>query len=299
MTVLDPRPRTGDPVDHVSSVPRAPTSPRAPLRGVIATRVTSAAREARELSVAVEAPLEIRVAGDTLAITMRTPGHDRELALGFLFAEGVIASIDDVGSVSHCGRTGDPSRENVIDVIPAAGAIVDAARAEASRRGTLTTSACGACGRASIEDLLARAPAARTPRRVSLEEIGRAIGALRASQPVFSSTGGCHGATLLGAAELVRLETFEDVGRHNAIDKLVGARLLAEAREPGAGAPLRGGVLVVSGRSSFDVVQKALVGGAGAIVGLGAPSDLAVEMARRAGLPLYGFARVESVEEYA
>jgi len=299
LTDLDPGPGSGDPLEQVSSVPRAPSLRRAPQRAVVAARITSAGREARELSVAVEAPLEIRVAGETLAVTMRTPGHDRELAVGFLFAEGVIASIAHVGRVSHCGPTGRPSRDNVIDVIPAAGAILDAARTEASRRGTLTTSACGACGRASIEDLLASAPAAKAPRRVSLEEIERAVAVLRASQPVFASTGGCHGAALLSAADLGRLDAFEDVGRHNAIDKLVGARLLAAASQPGRDAPLGGGVLVVSGRSSFDVVQKALVGGAGAIVGLGAPSDLAVEMARRAGLPLYGFARVESVEEYA
>lgn len=275
---------------------------RAPWRAHEVRRHEPGRSEPREVRLAVEAPLEIRLAGETVSVTMRTPGHDRELALGFLFAEGVIAGIDDVGSVAHCGRTGDPSRENVIDVVPAPGAVLDPERAAASRRGTITTSACGACGRARIDDLLADVRAVTHPRRLELRELAPLLRALRESQPVFEASGGSHGAALfeVGGAHVA---TFEDVGRHNAMDKLLGARLLhagisrSRAHTPSSGA-LEGGVVVVSGRTSFDVVHKALVGRAGALVGIGAPSDLAVEMARRAGLPLYGFARSESVEEY-
>jgi FdhD protein len=280
---------------------------RSPTRLVTVGRVTRDASgheevEERALALAVEAPLEIRVAGETLAVTMRTPGHDRELALGFLFAEGILRSIDEVGSIAHCGRTGDPDRENVIDVRAAAGVVLDVERTEASRRGTLTTSACGACGRARIDDLLAAAPPTERARPCTLAEISGLIETLRTSQPVFAATGGCHGVALFEPSALAHVATFEDVGRHNAIDKLVGARLLALAdapRDASHARPLRSGVLVVSGRASFDVVQKALVGGAGALIALGAPSSLAVDMAHHAGLPLYGFAKRDAVERYA
>jgi FdhD protein len=285
---------------------------RAPWQAHEVRRHERVGSEPRRVQLAVEAPLEIRLAGDTVSVTMRTPGHDRELAVGFLFAEGVIAGIDDVGSVAHCGRSGDPSRENVIDVLPAPGAALDPERAAASRRGTITTSACGACGRARVDDLLSAVCAVESPRRISVDELGPLLHALRESQPVFEASGGSHGAALF-AASGAHVATYEDVGRHNAMDKLLGARLLHEGltRVVGAAtrtapatagastAPLAGGIVVVSGRTSFDVVHKALVGRAGALVGIGAPSDLAVQMARRAGLPLYGFARSESVEEYA
>ena len=278
---------------------------RSPTRTMTVSRVTEDAPglEAvadRVVALAVEAPLEVRVAGEALAVTMRTPGHDRELALGFLFAEGVLRAIDEVGSVAHCGRTGDPDRENVIDVRAAAGVVLDVERTEASRRGTLTTSACGACGRARIDDLLGASPATAHPRTCTLAEIAGLIEVLRQNQAVFTVTGGCHGAALFEARSLAHVATFEDVGRHNAIDKLVGARLLAHADTPrSTERPLASGVLVVSGRASFDVVQKALVGGAGALIALGAPSTLAVDMARHGGLPLYGFAKHDAVERYA
>ncbi len=265
---------------------------RGPLRPSEVVRLEPGRRGTTTLELAVEAPLEIRVAGEAIAVTMRTPGHDRELALGFLFSEGLVTSIDDVGSVAHCGRTGDSARENVIDVVPAPGVVIDPERRASSQRGTVTTSACGACGRVRIDDLLAQVARVTSPRRVTLEELGPMLEALRASQAVFHASGGSHGAALFDPSG-ARLATFEDVGRHNAVDKLVGARLLARAL------PLTRAVLVVSGRTSFDVVHKALAAGVSAVVGLGAPSDLAVDMARRAGLPLYGFARRESVEEYA
>ncbi|MBX7197579.1 MAG: formate dehydrogenase accessory sulfurtransferase FdhD [Sandaracinaceae bacterium] len=278
-----------------------PTPSAKALRTRSVARIDGDGLTRRALELVAEAPLEIRVSGEALAVTMRTPGHDRELALGFLFAEGIVRDIDDVGSVAHCGRTGDPRRENVIDVIAAPGVVFDLERTEASRRGTITTSACGACGRASIDDLLASAPSVETPRPLSLDEIGPMLSHLRASQPVFARSGGCHGAALFEAASLTHVATYEDLGRHNAIDKLLGARLLArkDLERVSRTRPLAGGVLVVSGRSSFEVVHKALVGGAGALVALGAPSDLAADMAERAGLPLGGFAEPDGAERYA
>jgi FdhD protein len=235
-------------------------------------------------TVVVEEPLEIRVSGDTLAITMRTPGADRELVLGFLWAEGIVSSLEDVSSVAYCGRTGDEGARNTIDVTPAPGArlrLPDDARA---RRGTLVTSACGVCGRRSIDDLLARCTPLAPGAPVSRELIAAATRALRDTQPVFARTGGCHGAALF-TKNGAHVATFEDVGRHNAVDKLVGARLLAGAL------PATGHALVVSGRSSFEIVQKAVAAGIDTVISVSAPSSLAVDLAKGAGVTLVGFAR--------
>jgi FdhD protein len=201
--------------------------------------------------VVVEEPLEIRVAGETLAVTMRTPGHDRELALGFLWSEGVIGSLDDVGGVAHCTRGDDPAaRGNAIEVTAAPGARLRLPEGEAGRRGTIVTSACGVCGRRSIEDLLARCGPVAPAGRIAPDVLQRAADSLRQTQAIFAGTGGCHGAALL-RFDGEHVATFEDVGRHNAVDKLVGARLLARAL------PAAAHLLVVSGRTSFEIVQKA------------------------------------------
>ena len=242
--------------------------------------------------IAVEEPLEIRVSGDTLAVTMRTPGHDRELALGFLFAEGLIASAADVSAVAHCGRPGDEGWQNTIEVTPAPGMVIDPEAKGLTRRGTLTSSACGVCGRRSIDDLLARCVTPVAPCAVSAKVITGAVAALRERQPLFRETGGSHGAalfTLVGE----HVATYEDVGRHNAVDKLVGARLLAGS------VSLREHLLVVSGRASFEIVQKARAAGVAAVASVSAPSTLAIELARRAGLVLAGFVRGESLTVYA
>ena len=242
----------------------------------------TATREARD-AVLVEEPLELRVAGDTIAITMRTPGHDRELALGFLFAEGVIASRDDVGAVTHCGKTGTEERENVIEVTPAPGAKLVLPEDSVAKRGTLTTSACGVCGRRSIDDLLARVRPV-VPARVSRARVLAAVESLRATQPVFARTGGCHGAALV-TLEGAHVCTFEDVGRHNAVDKVIGSQLLVERF------PLNDRLLFVSVRTSFEIVQKAVAAGIPVVVGISAASSLAVDVATRADVVLCGFVR--------
>jgi FdhD protein len=263
-----------------------PTKWRALTRGTLerpAMRLGVDAGEVHE-RVVVEEPLEIRVDGEPIAVTMRTPGCDRELALGFLYGEGVIASRDDVGTATHCGRPGDEGYGNVIDVIAAAGAKLALDRVEASRRGTLTTAACGVCGRRTIDDLVLRCRPLESRANVRLETIDRAIDALRAQQPIFAATGGLHAAAVCDAHGDA-IVVHEDIGRHNAVDKAIGS-LVLDGR-----LPLADAMLVVSGRASFEMVQKAVVARIGVIVSVSAVSSLAIELASRMNAVLVGFAR--------
>ena len=244
--------------------------------------------------VVAEEPLEIRAQGETLAITMRTPGADRELAVGFLFAEGVIGSRDEVGRVAHCGRPDQEGYGNTIDVVPGPGVSLDIERLSATRRGTLTTAACGVCGRRTVDDVIARcAPLPVGRATIAAASILAAVESLRARQPNFARTGGIHGAALHDAQGNV-LAAFEDIGRHNAVDKAVGALLLA-GRIPGAEAAL----LVVSGRASYEVVQKASAARVPVIASVSAASSLAVDLARAAGITLCGFVRKGTMTVYA
>jgi FdhD protein len=263
-----------------------------PIRAVTVEKLRGGTRARGDDHVVAEEPLEIRVAGDTVAITMRTPGHDRELALGFLFAEGIIAGVDDLSAVAHCGRTGDEGRFNTLEVTPAPGKPIDVEKMGASRRGTLTTAACGVCGRRSIDDLLARCKPLPEPPAVTRDWLRRAVDALTGSQPVFARTGGCHGAALV-RLDGTHVATYEDVGRHNAVDKLVGSRLVARAL------PLSGHALVVSGRLSFEIVQKAIVAGIPVVAAVSAASSLAIDLAKRANVTLAGFVRGDAVTVYA
>jgi FdhD protein len=256
---------------------------RVPTSAIRVTRVESSPR-APEDDVIVEEPLEIRIAGDPLAVTMRTPGNDRELVLGFLWSEGLIASLGDVGSITHCGRPGDEAFGNTMDVIPAPGARLAVPDEPMARRGTLTTSACGVCGRRSIDELLARCRPVVARGTMARGAISGAVEALRERQPVFRRSGGCHAASLV-AFDGEHLTTFEDVGRHNAVDKVVGATLLSH------GLPASDRALVVSGRTSFEIVQKAVAAGIPIVIGVSASSSLAIDVARRAGVTLVGFAR--------
>ncbi len=258
-------------------------------------RLAGGVVEARADDVAVEEPLEIRISGETLAITMRTPGNDRELVLGFLLAEGVITSADDVATVVHCGRTTDEGRENTIDVTLAPGVKppVDEETGMLARRGTLVTSACGVCGRQSIDDLLARIAPLPAGARVAPAIVTAAVDGLRERQPIFARTGGCHAASLVGF-DGSRVATFEDVGRHNAVDKVIGSRILASA----GALPLRDHILVASGRSSFEIVQKAFAAGIPLVASVSAPSSLAIDLARQANVTLVGFVRGGAMTVY-
>ncbi|MEZ0490849.1 formate dehydrogenase accessory sulfurtransferase FdhD [Kineococcus sp. TBRC 1896] len=244
-------------------------------------------------TLAVEEPLQLEVDGEQLTVTMRTPGHDVELALGFLHAEGLLRGADDVVAMRHCtdvGPDGQPTH-NLLQIGARPGSRLAGDRVA---RPFTTTSACGVCGSVSVEEVVARVPdpVHGDDVRVRAEVLAGLPDALRAAQPTFDRTGGLHAAGLFSAdGELLCVR--EDVGRHNAVDKVVGWGL-REGR-----LPLRGTVLVVSGRASFELVQKAAVAGVPVLVAVSAPSSLAVSLAREAGMTLLGFVRPPRANVYA
>lgn len=234
-------------------------------------------------SLAVEEPLELRVDGRALSVTMRTPGHDVELAHGFLLTEGVIGSAADLVTARYCDSVDAEGRNtyNVLDVALAPGVEPPDTTVE---RNFYTTSSCGVCGKASLDAVRLKTRFAPTGGAVAWSVIGELPARLREAQKVFASTGGLHAAGLFtpsGAAVVVR----EDVGRHNAVDKVLG-RALLDGRVPAADT-----VLQVSGRASFELVQKAAMAGVPVLAAVSAPSSLAVELADEVGITLVGFLR--------
>ena len=241
-------------------------------------------------TVAVEEPLEIRVGGEPIVTTMRTPGADRELAVGALFAEGVIVSAREIGQIAHCGRVDDPGYGNTIDVIAAPGTAWPVEALEGARRDTTIHASCGVCGRRSIEELLERLAPIEDARLGSAEDLERALSTLRAHQSDFELSGGTHAAALLDE-EGALLAHAEDIGRHNAVDKAIGRLLLDEG-------PVAL-VLAVSGRVSFEIVQKAACARVPIVCAVSAPTSLAVDLARRLGITLVGFARDDRFVVYS
>lgn len=245
--------------------------------------------------VAVESPLTVTVshphetATRSLGVLMRTPGDDDVLVLGLLHAEGVIRAMGDVTSVEPHAVL-DESGETADAVHVALASSVDVGLLPGERP-LVTTSACGLCGRLSVRALDRRGTAAEAT-RFSVEMLASLPDQLRSGQAVFAETGGLHAAALFGPVG-ERMAIAEDVGRHNAVDKVVGA-LVRDGRLPATG-----GVLVVSGRVAFEIVQKAAMAGASALVAVGAPSSLAIDAARTAGLTLVGFARDGCFNVYA
>ena len=247
--------------------------------------------------LAAEEPLGIRIGGQAISLTMRTPGDDIDLTAGFLVSEGIVTTAADIAAIricdgSQCGHVhaSDDELGNIADVTLRPGLVPDAGL----RRNFLTSSACGVCGKASIADLHVpgRYQLADDHVRVSADVLAALPDALRQAQHVFERTGGLHAAGLFTASgELLAVR--EDVGRHNAVDKLVGWALRAGRL------PLRGCVLLVSGRTSFELVQKAVLAGLPVLAAVSAPSSLAADLAADAGLTLVGFLRGGSMNIYA
>lgn len=244
-------------------------------------------------SLAAEEPLEIRVGGKALAVTMRTPGHDVELAHGFLLSEGVIGSSEDVHSARYCDGVDDTGRNtyNVLDLALADGVESPDTGVE---RNFYTTSSCGVCGKAALDavKLKTRFAPGEAAFAVTPEVLSQLPGTLRAQQRVFESTGGLHAAGLF-RADGTLLAVREDVGRHNAVDKVLGWALLENR------VPLSGVGLLVSGRASFELVQKAAMAGIPLLAAVSAPSSLAVELAEENGMTLVGFLRGATMNLYA
>jgi FdhD protein len=263
-------------------VANPPTGSSPGIREVAILRQGQAAAE-RD-SVAVEEPMEVRVNGASFAVIMRTPGADRDLAAGFLLAEDVIRSADEIGTIEYCQDVEDEGRDNTINVTVTGEAVerLDARLGE--RRQVTMTSACGMCGRRTIESLQSRVASVRGEWTVSAAVIASLPDRLRSSQAVFDSTGGLHAAGLFDRSGLLQLSA-EDVGRHNAVDKIAGRTLLAGRH------PLDMSILLVSGRMSFELVQKALLAGVPLIAAVSAPSSLAIELAEQSNITLCGFVR--------
>ena len=249
-------------------------------------------RSDRHDFVGVEEPMEVRVNGAAFAVSMRTPGSDRELAAGFLLAEDVVRGSHEIGLIEYCEDADEHGRGNTLNVTVVGEAVERLAARLGERRQVTTTAACGLCGRRSIESLRRRVASADGRWHVSATTIQALPHTLRQAQDGFQSTGGLHAAGLFsldGALEVIA----EDVGRHNAVDKIVGRRLLEDRL------PLDRSILVVSGRTSFELVQKALVAGIPLIAAVSAPSSLAIDLAEESGVTLCGFVRGEAFNVYA
>lgn len=246
-------------------------------------------------TLAVEEPLEIRVGGAQMSITMRTPGHDVELATGFLLSEGIVRAGTDVAGAIHCGGPGTGGVENtynVLDVTLAPG--VAPPTADMARR-VYMTSSCGVCGKASIDQVRTESPydVASDPLVVDADALATFPDELRRHQDVFDKTGGLHAAALFDGTSGELLVLREDVGRHNAVDKVVGWAAMRGLL------PLTGHVLMLSGRVAFELAQKAAMAGVPLIAAVSAPSSLAVELAEESGMTLVGFLRGTHMNVYA
>lgn len=239
--------------------------------------------------VCVEEPLEIRVRGRSVAVTMRTPGHDAELAAGFLVTEGIIKKRADVVEIAHC-TTGEGSHHgNIVNVFLAPGVELDLERLT---RHVFASSSCGLCGKASIDSVQQNFPKVNRTFQIQPELLARLPEKLAEAQQTFSKTGGLHAAAIFkkeGELGIAR----EDVGRHNAVDKVIGWSFLNSSFHA------KGRILMISGRASFEIMQKALAAGIEIVAAVSAPSSLAVEFAKESGQTLVGFLRGRSFNVYS
>lgn len=264
----------------------------APTRAVPVTRVAGNVVSRISDVAAAEEPLDIRLHGRSFAVIMRTPGEDRALAAGFLLSERVIRSADDIGAIEHCRHPDQTKAHHVVDVFLVGDAAARVPRLLEERRQFIANSSCGVCGRATIEELATGIAPLIVGPPVHVDVIRALPDRLRARQATFEETGGLHGAALF-AADGTLLASAEDVGRHNAVDKVVGSSIVGRPLEV---APA---VLMVSGRVSFEIVQKAWLAAVPIVAAVSAPTSLAVELAREAGITLLGFVRGQSLNIYS
>ena len=241
---------------------------------------------------ATEEPLEVRLHNQPFAVIMRTPGADRELAAGFLLAEGVLKTADDLGTIEYCTDPSAEHPENIVNARLTNGSPGALEALMAERRNVTTNSSCGLCGRLTIESLKTNLPPLASSWTVPTATVLEFPDRLRQAQAVFEETGGLHAAGLFTREG--RLETIaEDVGRHNAVDKVIGRMLIAERL------PLSDHILFVSGRTSFEIIQKAFLAGIPVVCAVSAPSSLAVDLAEECGITLVGFLRGRNFNIYA
>lgn len=262
-------------------------SETAPIR--LIRRTSGKSPEERDDILAMEEPLEIRVEGRPIAVVMRTPGHDRELAAGFLLTEGVIKSAKDLFDITMCVAPGAAGKGNAVDVALAHPGTFDF---EKLTRHVFTSSSCGICSKASIDAVLKRRKPLTDDITIPAAVILGLPKLLAKRQDTFKATGGLHACALFDSKGKL-LEVREDVGRHNALDKLLGWALLEKRT------PLHGHIALLSGRASFEMMQKAHAGGIAVVAAISAPSSLAVEFARESGQTLAGFVRGRSMNLYA
>jgi FdhD protein len=260
---------------------------RAGGRSVTVTHVQPGASAAQPDQVAIEEPLEIRLHGRAFAVIMRTPGADCELAAGFLFSERVIRSADELGAIAHCAEG-----PNIVNATLAGEAERRIERVMADRRNVTMNSSCGLCGRQTLESLAVDVEPIASAWTTSSSMILDLPTKLRAAQTVFDETGGLHAAGLF-SRDGALVDVAEDVGRHNAVDKVVGRRLMREQL------PLADHILCVSGRTSFEILQKALFAGISMVAAVSAPSSLAIDLANEFGITLIGFVRGKTFNVYA
>jgi FdhD protein len=275
-------------IAHIPAVHTADDATRDEIREHRALRWRNGKTSEREEQLAVEEPLEIRLAGRRFTLTMRTPGHDEELAAGFLFAEGFISAASELGEIRRVrGRKGAPE-PNTIDIIlnvPAEGL------RNRLKRNFVMSSSCGVCGKTSIDSIRRRVESPSDSVRVAPATLLALSEKLRDGQRIFAATGGLHGAAIF-SLDGTMLAIREDVGRHNAVDKVIGYALT------NAMLPLSRHLMMVSGRLSFEIVQKAAAAGVPILAAVSAPSSLAVELAEEVGTTLVGFLRDGSFNIY-
>ncbi len=283
---------------EVPSVPEVPRvlmseqSVAAASRRVGLVRMHPDGRDAATDLVAVEEPMEVRVNGSSFAVIMRTPGSDPELAAGFLLAEDVVRVSDELLVIERCEDTDEEGRGNTLNVTVTGEAERRLAERLGERRQVMMTASCGLCGRRTIESLRARVSHVAGHWQIAPVMVSSLPQRLREAQSVFDSTGGLHAAGLFDRdGHLVLIA--EDVGRHNAVDKIVGRRLIEDAL------PLDDTILVVSGRTSYELVQKALLAGIPFLAAVSAPSSLAIQLAEESGITLCGFVRGDTFNVYA